>query len=98
MQSSHTATGLSSIAPATAVPSVAAPAAATHQGQQVTNRSNNSNNEGRAVIASSHHEVVTTDMKNVLSFRIPGVDQKFFVKFPGSRLPVCDTCKRLFKT
>ena len=38
------------------------------------------------------------DMRNVLSFRIPGVDQTFFVKFPGSRLPVCDACKRLFKT
>mmetsp|Transcript_19768 Transcript_19768/g.47759 ORF Transcript_19768/g.47759 Transcript_19768/m.47759 type:complete len:670 (+) Transcript_19768:262-2271(+) len=98
MQSSHTATGLSSIATATATAATAtAPpsVAATRPGQQITNRSNT---EGRAMIESSHHEVVTTDMKNVLSFRIPGVDQKFFVKFPGSRLPVCDTCKRLFKT
>jgi hypothetical protein len=35
---------------------------------------------------------------NVLSFGIPGFDPTLFVQFPVSRLPVCDTCKRLFKT
>eukprot|EP00536_Pseudo-nitzschia_multiseries_P004053 jgi/Psemu1/187123/e_gw1.65.34.1 len=46
----------------------------------------------------SPYSTFRVDPKNVLTFTPPGFKQALNVKFPDSRLPVCVSCKKNFKT